>query len=245
MRLQRDAILLFLKTTKNLDNTLRAQSISYAVRGDGVYMSNELDHYQILGVDRNATQEEIQKAWRYKAILLHPDRMKGFPEAHRQHAENDIKYINIAYEILRDPERRIKYDNELDDKNRSRNREKTVGQNDVRSEPHVNRQETDTTQNGPKSDSSSGENTVGIRSDSSEQLYEINSLSQMPLIWQAIHTLISLGGFYAIILGIERIWHKEPVNFGLILLFFFWILFYASVISILAKNGINLGFHKR
>ena len=60
--------------------------------------------YEILGVDKNATQSEIKKAYRKLARKYHPDVNKS-PEA-----EEKFKEINSAYEILSDEEKRAKYD---------------------------------------------------------------------------------------------------------------------------------------
>ncbi len=62
------------------------------------------DYYDILGVDRNASQEEIQKKYRTLARKYHPDINK------EKGAEEKFKEINEAYEVLRDPEKRKKYD---------------------------------------------------------------------------------------------------------------------------------------
>ena len=63
------------------------------------------DYYKILGVDRNAKQEEIKKAFRSLARKYHPDMNKEDPSA-----EERFKEINEANEVLSDPEKRQKYD---------------------------------------------------------------------------------------------------------------------------------------
>ena len=63
------------------------------------------DYYKILGVSRDASQEEIKKAYRRLALKYHPDRHKGDKEA-----EERFKEINEAYAVLSDPEKRRQYD---------------------------------------------------------------------------------------------------------------------------------------
>jgi curved DNA-binding protein len=63
------------------------------------------DYYKILGVDRNASAEEIRKAFRKLARQYHPDVAKNKPQA-----EEKFKEINEAHEVLSDPEKRKKYD---------------------------------------------------------------------------------------------------------------------------------------
>lgn len=63
------------------------------------------DYYDILGVDKNASQEEIKKAYRKLAMKFHPDRNSDDPKA-----EEKFKQASEAYEVLRDEEKRRRYD---------------------------------------------------------------------------------------------------------------------------------------
>lgn len=62
-------------------------------------------YYKILGIPIRATQEEIKSAFRYLAMKLHPDRNPGNPVAAERFRE-----VRKAYEVLRDPASRGKYD---------------------------------------------------------------------------------------------------------------------------------------
>lgn len=64
------------------------------------------DYYQILGVDRHASREEIKKAFRGLALRHHPDRN---PQ-NQEEAEERFKKINEAYEVLSDQDKRRRYD---------------------------------------------------------------------------------------------------------------------------------------
>ncbi|WP_159518016.1 DnaJ C-terminal domain-containing protein [Sunxiuqinia indica] len=63
------------------------------------------DYYKILGVDKNASQAEIKKAYRKLAIKYHPDKNQGDKET-----ESRFKEINEAHAVLSNPDKRKKYD---------------------------------------------------------------------------------------------------------------------------------------
>ncbi len=67
-------------------------------------MPAKRDYYEILGIDRNATDEEIKKAFRQLAFKYHPDHNRG------DGAEEQFKEINEAYEVLSDTNKRAAYD---------------------------------------------------------------------------------------------------------------------------------------
>lgn len=64
-----------------------------------------IDYYKILGVDKNASEDDIKKAYRKLARKLHPDLNPNDKEAHQK-----FQQINEANEVLGDPEKRKKYD---------------------------------------------------------------------------------------------------------------------------------------
>jgi molecular chaperone DnaJ len=63
------------------------------------------DFYEVLGLQKGASEEEIKKAFRKLAIKYHPDKNQGDKEA-----EEKFKEINEAYQVLSDPEKKARYD---------------------------------------------------------------------------------------------------------------------------------------
>lgn len=68
-------------------------------------MSTKRDYYEILGVDKKASEAEIKKAYRKKAMKFHPDRNKE-----DDGSEKKFKEASEAYEVLKDPDKRARYD---------------------------------------------------------------------------------------------------------------------------------------
>ena len=64
------------------------------------------DAYEILGVNKNATDDEIKKAYKTLARKYHPD----LNQDDKKGAEQKMKELNVAYEILKDPQKRAQYD---------------------------------------------------------------------------------------------------------------------------------------
>lgn len=71
----------------------------------------EKDYYSILGVDRNASEEDIKSAYKKLAMKYHPDRWSSASETEKKEAEEKFKEINEANSVLSDPDKRRNYDN--------------------------------------------------------------------------------------------------------------------------------------
>lgn len=68
-------------------------------------MANKRDYYEVLGVSKNATDDELKKAYRKMAIKYHPDKNPGDKEA-----EEKFKEVAEAYDVLSDKQKRARYD---------------------------------------------------------------------------------------------------------------------------------------
>ena len=67
-------------------------------------MAEKRDYYEVLGVDKSASIDDIKKAYRKKAIQYHPDKNPGDKEA-----EEKFKEAAEAYAVLSDPDKKAKY----------------------------------------------------------------------------------------------------------------------------------------
>lgn len=68
------------------------------------------DLYEILGVSKNASNDEIKKAFRKLSLKYHPDRQGGKSETEKKEAEEKMKEISAAWSVLSDPDKKRQYD---------------------------------------------------------------------------------------------------------------------------------------
>eukprot|EP00475_Leptophrys_vorax_P009230 TRINITY_DN1609_c0_g1_i1.p1 TRINITY_DN1609_c0_g1~~TRINITY_DN1609_c0_g1_i1.p1 ORF type:complete len:304 (-),score=88.36 TRINITY_DN1609_c0_g1_i1:38-949(-) len=92
------------------DNDLRERIRDAKVR---LKQSKKKDYYKILGVDRDASERDIKKAYRQLALQYHPDKVQG-TEKERAAAEAKFKLIGEAYGILSDPDKKSRYDSGME-----------------------------------------------------------------------------------------------------------------------------------
>ena len=72
---------------------------------------NKRDYYEVLGIDKNASADDIKMAYRKAAMKWHPDRWVNGTDEEKKTAEEKFKEISEAYSILSDETKRKQYDN--------------------------------------------------------------------------------------------------------------------------------------
>lgn len=73
-------------------------------------MASKRDYYEVLGVSKNATPDELKRAYRKLSMMHHPDRQAGKSDAEKKEAEEKFKECSEAYSVLSDKEKRANYD---------------------------------------------------------------------------------------------------------------------------------------
>ena len=74
------------------------------------HFSESTDLYKVLGVDRHAGEEVLKRAYKSKLVCLHPERNRGESDEVLAANEYEFEIVQIAYQILRDAERRTAFD---------------------------------------------------------------------------------------------------------------------------------------
>ena len=76
--------------------------------------SKRKDYYKILGVDKNASEDEIKKAYKKRALVHHPDRHSSASDTEKVEQEKLFKEVGEAYAVLSDPKKKAGYDSGQD-----------------------------------------------------------------------------------------------------------------------------------
>jgi len=97
------------KMDKSRENKRLLQEAKLALK-----RSKRKDYYKILGIDRNASDDEIKKAYRKRALIHHPDRHANATDVERKEEEKKFKELGEAYGILSDPKKKARYDSGQD-----------------------------------------------------------------------------------------------------------------------------------
>ncbi|XP_031343855.1 dnaJ homolog subfamily C member 7 [Photinus pyralis] len=97
------------KMDKNRETRKLLQDAKLALK-----KSKRKDYYKILGVERSATDDEIKKAYRKRALVHHPDRHANASDAEKKEQEKKFKEVGEAYGILSDPRKKARYDSGQD-----------------------------------------------------------------------------------------------------------------------------------
>ncbi|XP_056640440.1 dnaJ homolog subfamily C member 7 [Diorhabda sublineata] len=97
------------KMDKSRENKKLLQDAKLALK-----LSKRKDYYSILGVERNAGEDEIKKAYKKRALIHHPDRHANASESEKKEQEKKFKDVGEAYGVLSDPKKKMRYDNGQD-----------------------------------------------------------------------------------------------------------------------------------
>ena len=73
-------------------------------------MAEKRDYYEVLGIQKGASEDDIKQAYRKAALKWHPDRWVSGTDAEKKTAEEKFKEASEAYPVLSDPQKRAKYD---------------------------------------------------------------------------------------------------------------------------------------
>ena len=73
-------------------------------------MAQKRDYYEVLGVTKSASADEIKAAYRKLALKWHPDRWVNASDAEKKTAEENFKEAAEAYSVLSDPDKKARYD---------------------------------------------------------------------------------------------------------------------------------------
>lgn len=97
-----------------MDKSRETKDLLYHAKKE-LKKSKRKDYYKILGVEKNATPEDITKAYRKRALVHHPDRHVNATEDEKKEQEMKFKEVGEAYGVLSDPNKKMRYDNGQDD----------------------------------------------------------------------------------------------------------------------------------
>lgn len=98
-----------LKTEKTMEIKQLLKEAKLALK-----KSKRKDYYKILGIDKNATEIDIKKAYRKRALVHHPDRHANATDEEKREQEKQFKDVGEAYTVLTDSQKRSRYDNGQD-----------------------------------------------------------------------------------------------------------------------------------
>ena len=73
-------------------------------------MAEKRDYYEVLGLEKGASLDDIKGAYRKAALKWHPDRWVSGTDAEKKNAEEKFKEASEAYSVLSDPDKKAKYD---------------------------------------------------------------------------------------------------------------------------------------